>query len=315
MSTKPMLASDYDSEKVRFPCLAQPKIDGVRALNLFGNLTGRSLKQHANKHVTQYYSDPAFIGLDGEMACDRITHPDLCRITTSALNTISGTPFTQWWLFDYITEETIHLPYHERYKALTTRLTELCLSESRAVHLRIVASNMVHNQKELNFWIERHLEMGFEGTILRDPNGMYKSGRSTVREGGLLRIKEFMDAEAVVIRVVEGNKNTNEQQQNELGQAYRTTHQENIVPNGMVGNIVCRNLMDVKDKSGKILIAKDQEIVVAPGKMSHEERIYWWENQDVIVGKTIKFQFFPKGIKDKPRFPTFQSFRAASDMG
>ena len=32
-----------------------------------------------------------------------------------------------------------------------------------------------------------------------------------------------------------------------------------------------------------------------------------------LVGHTIKFKTFPKGIKNKPRFPTFVSIRADSD--
>ena len=38
---KPQLAEDAILDAVRFPCIAQPKIDGVRALNLNGTLTGR----------------------------------------------------------------------------------------------------------------------------------------------------------------------------------------------------------------------------------------------------------------------------------
>ena len=34
MTIKPQLAEDAILEKVKFPCIVQPKIDGVRALNL-----------------------------------------------------------------------------------------------------------------------------------------------------------------------------------------------------------------------------------------------------------------------------------------
>ena len=50
---KAMLATDYEEAKLRFPVLAQPKIDGVRGVNFFGTLTGRSLKQHRNKYTTK----------------------------------------------------------------------------------------------------------------------------------------------------------------------------------------------------------------------------------------------------------------------
>ena len=41
---KPQLASNYEEGNIQLPTFAQPKIDGVRGLNLDGNLVGRSLK-------------------------------------------------------------------------------------------------------------------------------------------------------------------------------------------------------------------------------------------------------------------------------
>ena len=64
---KPMLARDWIESKVKFPCIIQPKIDGVRALCIDGKLVGRSLKPFANKYVTQMLSRPEFNGFDGEM--------------------------------------------------------------------------------------------------------------------------------------------------------------------------------------------------------------------------------------------------------
>ena len=40
---KPQLAEDAILEQVRFPCIVQPKIDGVRALNFNGTLTAHGV--------------------------------------------------------------------------------------------------------------------------------------------------------------------------------------------------------------------------------------------------------------------------------
>src|SRR4051812_23807544 len=103
---KPMLASDWSEGKVQLPVIAQPKIDGVRALNMFGKLTGRSLKTFGNPYVTSKFSGSALLGLDGEMAANHECHPDLCRLTTSALSSHKTQPFVLWWLFDYVTIDT-----------------------------------------------------------------------------------------------------------------------------------------------------------------------------------------------------------------
>jgi DNA ligase-1 len=49
MKFKPMLASDCGGiENVRFPVIASPKLDGVRALVIDGALMSRSLKPIPN---------------------------------------------------------------------------------------------------------------------------------------------------------------------------------------------------------------------------------------------------------------------------
>ena len=62
---KPQLAEDAILEDVRFPCWVQPKIDGVRAMNLYGRLTGRSLDEFKGFAISNYFSRPEFVGLDG----------------------------------------------------------------------------------------------------------------------------------------------------------------------------------------------------------------------------------------------------------
>ncbi len=313
---KPMLACDWDENRISFPAMAQPKIDGVRALNMHGGLTGRSLKLFKNRYTTDFYSQEFFKGFDGEMAAQSETHPDLCRLTTSALGTIVGQPFTLWWLFDYITESTIALQYYDRYMLMRNRVTAMQSDPDYAPwagRLRIVPMRMVNTAEELLEFDELNLEMGYEGTIIRDPKGRHKQGRSTVREGGLLRIKRFIESEAVVESIVEGESNQNEAQTNELGLQFRSSHQENMVPNGLVGSLTCRALSTVKD-GARVVIQEGQEITVSPGNMPHDQRKFYFENQTELVGKTIKFKFFPKGIKDKPRFPTFVTIRQPEDM-
>lgn len=311
---KPMLASDWDEAKVRFPVFAQPKIDGVRALNMNGTLTGRSLKQHANKHVTSLFSHPALIGFDGEMAAQHECHPDLCRLTTSALSTIEGEPYVLWWIFDYITDETKNLLYCDRRAIMVNKVCEL----NKAIpvpggQLRVVPSVLVRDMDELLAFDQKCLDMGFEGTIIRDPNGKHKQGRSTVREGGLLRIKRFIDAEIVVTEIIEGEANGNAAQVNELGLQFRSSHQENMIPNGMVGAMMGRLLADVVS-NGEVLFHSGDIIKVGAGRMSHDDRVRFFKEPHLLLEQIAKFKLFPKGVKDKPRFPTFQSLRSSTDM-
>lgn len=313
---KPLLATDFEEEKLVFPFYVQPKIDGVRGLNMLGKLTGRSLKTHKNRYTTDFYSHSCLVGFDGELAANSDVHPDLCRLTSSALSTIEGEPYTLWWLFDYVTPLTKNLSYKQRYGLLVDRVRELYhINNDVWQRLRIVPNFLCHNMHELSMYETKWLEEGYEGVIIRRIDAPHKEGRSTVKQGQLLRIKRFIEEEAEVLEIVEGEENTNEAQTNELGNTFRSSHQENKIPNGMVGSLTCRMLNDVFDPvTKKLLLSKEQIITVSPGNMDHNNRRQYFNNQGLLLGKVIKFKFFPKGLKDSPRFPTFVTIRDESDL-
>lgn len=311
---KPMLASDWEEAKVRFPLIAQPKIDGVRALNMTGKLTGRSLKQFKNKHVTTQFSHSLLVGFDGEMAANSEVHPDLCRMTSSALGTIAGQPYILWWLFDYVASDTRDMGYTDRLVHLV-QAVDLVREQRPDLwnHLRLMPSKRCTTMEELIEYDTWLLLQGYEGTIVRDPEGGHKQGRSTVREGGLLRIKRFVEFEYTVHTIIEGEENLNEAQINELGQTFRSSHRENKVANGMVGAMLGNVTKDVVI-DGAVLFAAGQEVRVGAGCLSHDQRREYFLRQDEFKSMVHKAKFFPKGIKDKPRFPTWQGFRMAEDM-
>lgn len=302
---KPHLASDWNPEKQVFPVVMLPKIDGVRLLNQKGSATGRSLKKFGNLYTTEFYSVQSLHGFDGELVAERETHPDLCRLTTSAVSTHESEPFTLLWVFDLINEQTEGMGYADRHAYMTRWVDTLQsdpLQPKAVQHLRVVPAVLVHNMAQLEALDAEWQRLGYEGSILRDPNGKHKNGRCTVREGAYLRIKWFIEKEAYVLGIIEGEANNNEEQTNELGNTFRSSHQENKVPNGMVGSLLCRD------------IETGQEIVVGAGNMKHDERAHYFQNQTLLLGKIIKYKFFPKGVKDKPRFPTYKCLRDTKDM-
>lgn len=311
-----MLACDWDEGKQTFPVAVSPKIDGVRAANLDGTLRGRSLKTLANLFTTDKYSEELYEGFDGEMVAAGLTHPDLCRLTTSATSTIQGQPNVGWCVFDYYNEQTKNMVFTARHAFMVGVIENMKVCRpDLAMWLYIVPYKIVNTMEEL-LWLEsKYLEEGYEGVILRDPNGLYKQGRSTIKQRQLLRIKRFIEEDALVVGIVEGNTNTNQALTNERGLQYRQTLAEGMVPNGMVGSLTCKLLKDIKDPvTGAVILLKDSEVTVSPGKMTEDECKLYFENPGLIVGHTIKFKFFPKGVKDKPRFPTYVAHRDPVDM-
>lgn len=290
---KPMKCENAEIEKLRFPLIVQPKIDGVRGLVVGGKLQTRTLKNFANRSAMEFFSRPEFDGLDGELwsfGSEMDRSQSLCRDTTSGMNSILGSPEIHWTIFDRIGAEFINRPYRERLNSLREYVRYLA---NPRIH--VIESTLVNTLEALYALEDAYLADGYEGIILRDPNGSYKNGRATVREGSFLRIKRFVDSEAKVIAIIEAEENTNEAKQNALGQSERSSHSANKIPKGMLGSIIAE--------------WNGIEITIGPGEMEHSARIHFWRNPEEIIGKLITFKYFPHGIKNLPRFPTFKSFR------
>ena len=294
---KPHLACDADLAKLKFPLMGLPKIDGVRGLHITGSMTGRSLKSHGNLHVTEKYSNKLCEGLDGEFTFGDIHNESLCRDTTSVMSRIQGTPDVQWNIFDCVLPEVLGKPYIERYEVAKCIVEDIPVSG-----LQMVPYTILNSLEEVEAMYEQCLNDGYEGLILRDPQGLHKSGRATPKAGAYLRMKPQSDKEALVLRLVEAQENQNEAKVNELGRTERSSHKENKVGKGMVGMLVCEDL-----ETGMV-------IDVGAGKLTHEERTHYWNNPDEMVGQFIKYRSMDSGIKTKPRFPRYICKRAESDM-
>lgn len=311
--TKPLRACDTAEDKIKFPCIIMPKIDGVRSVKFTEVLTARTLKKHKNVAITEKYSDPVFDGLDGEMAADVPTHPDLCRLTMSRTGTIKGSGEITWWIFDCVTDETSCLSYLERYQEAYSRVSLIKSLHGDKYDVRIVPALIVNNIEQLLVKEAEWLEEGYEGIVGRFVGAQHKNGRATERESWFWRIKRFVEEEAVITGITEAMTNNNEVTINELGNSTRSTHKENKTPKGMLGTMIGEVLKDIYFED-RLLFTKGQEITISPGSMTETEKIAAFLDPSLVVRKISKFKFFPKGVKDKPRFPNHVVFRDSTDF-
>ena len=310
---KPQLANDANLDTLTYPVIAQPKIDGVRALNINGTLTGRSLDPFKGFGITEYFSKSEFQGLDGEMTLgSNPASPDrLCSLTTGAMGAFKGVTEmadVHWHIFDDLTCPTD--PYEARYGRAKARVAEMAHPR---VH--IVPMFAVQDRNQLDELIARFFEEGYEGAIVRNPRLPAKEGRPGKRTQELVRVKPWADTEMLVTGVTEGEENTNEATTNSLGRTERSSAQSGMVPNGRVGSIQGTLLADCLNPiTGELLLPKDLPVTVSKGSMSHAEARHYFENQDKIVGHIVKFSFMTHGIKDLPRFPGYISHRLKEDI-
>jgi len=304
---KPQKAANAVLESLRFPAICQPKIDGCRGLFITNKFTGRSLKPFKNQNITDAYSHPLLAGFDGELAYGDIHNPnrDLCRNTTGLVNSLrynTNGDIPDLYVFDYLTEETAYLPYLDRFNLAKAMVTELTTNSHEFNYLKIVPRSVIVTCiEDVEQMHQLYLSLGFEGTIVRWTAAPHKNGRSTVRESYFMRIKDFETEEAEVVDFSEAQENLNPVICNALGQTERSTAKAGKLGKGMIGNLTVRR-------------ASGEEILIGPGKLSHEERQHYFENPSKILGGVVTFSFMPYGSFNKPRFALFENFRAEEDL-
>lgn len=285
-----------DLSTLRYPLLASIKIDGIRAVNVNGKLLSRSMKEIPNKHVQALFARPEFHGLDGELIVGNPWDKNLMQQTTSGVMSVEGEPQVMWYIFDKW--DVLGLFSTRAYvaKQIVKDLTNL--GHGSVVWL---PQKRIDNLNELNQFEEQSVNLGYEGIMLRDPNGPYKQNRSTLKEGYLLKVKRFEDSEAIVLDVKEQMHNDNEATTDERGFTKRSSHQENKSAAGTLGALSVRD------------IHTGVEFSIGTG-WTKEQRENLWQGRKYLTGKIVKYKYFPIGVVDSPRFPTFVGWRDRRDM-
>lgn len=295
----PMLAGKYDAKLVekQLPVIAQPKLDGIRLLIRDGIAWTRSLKPLRSTWVQSFvaHHKHQLEGLDLEIVTGDPLAPDAYRRTSSAVMSYDNNDAlnSKFYVFDIWNSPDPYL----------TRFADL-MNMELPVFCEILESVSISTMEGLLRYEASLLELGHEGVILRDPDGYYKFGRSTPKEGKLIKMKQFSDAEAKIVATHELRHNANEAMINELGATARSGHQENLIPMDTLGAIECVGLWpDGSMYSVRIGTGFDDET-----------RLRLWRERDQLIGRMVKFKYFPTGAKEAPRFPVFLGFRDADDM-
>lgn len=286
---KPMLAAEADLDKLLFPVLVSAKLDGVRAIVRDGVVYSRSNKPIPNKYVQKLLH--GYEHYDGELIVGDPRSKTVYRDTVSCVMSHDKTDFDlRFYVFDHISHPS------DRYTARYNRIKLSNVITPVKLHEQLTISNM----EQLLMIEQEMLEEGYEGLILRNPDGPYKNGRSTVREGMLLKCKRFSDCECAIIGFEERMHNDNEATTNELGRTKRSSHQENKYGRGDLGALILRHPDGYEFNCGT--------------GFTDEERARIWNNREDYLGLMAKVKYFAVGMKDKLRHPVWLGLRDEKDM-
>ena len=203
---KPMLAYKLNQHKINFKefIYMQPKLDGVRCLFTKDGAFSRTGKQFMNvKHIEEslkdYFEQNPAIVLDGELYNHNL-RDDFEKIISLVRkqkptdeDRSEARGLTQYHVYDY-TNTSMSNMVNYRY-----RLHQLTCSDIYTSSIHYVESRRVKSMKQAKDFHTRKLAEGYEGSILRT-NTPYKHGRSW----GLMKFKDFHDAEATIVDYQEG---------------------------------------------------------------------------------------------------------------
>ena len=276
----PMLAHKFSEQghKIKYPALAQPKLDGHRCtsqrINNVTTLWSRSRKPILSvPHIVNALNIPNMFKIlidrfDGELY-NHDYHNNFEELSSKIRQEkpVEGYEVVQYHVYDF---PGTNLNNRERNEILQTLKPHLT---NTPIH--IVETLVVNDEDELMVAFEHFLALGYEGCMVRNMDGLYVNKRSY----DLLKIKEFDDSEFKIIGVKIGTKGS------------------------MAGRAVFT--CDVPALHGK---CEDPTFdVKMKGNMDDLKR--YADDPSLVIGKilTVKYQGFTK--YGKPRFPVGLRFR------
>ena len=227
--------------------------------------------------------------LDGEVVVGRNRGPGVLQRTSSGLTSQDGVPDFRLWVFDHPGSGNFHYRY---YRA--SEMVEV-LDDPQ---VRILRYEMIHNYGQLEAYLAKCLKKGYEGIITRDPEGLYKEGKATLRQQWMLKVKPFDTAEGRVTGWFEEMENTNVAKRLSTGKLQRSSAKAGKIAKGRLGGLIledCRTGVPVR-------------VGGFTARYSEELWALIQKSPEKVLCLLTRYKKQRVGEKDKPRHPNFVEF-------
>lgn len=296
---KPMKAPNevVPLDAMKFPLIVSPKLDGIRCIIKDGVLLSSHLKPINNARIVRRFAKLAIWAknhnmiLDGELLAPSLTFTELSGRVRS-LNDPIPEDLT-FNCFDCVIEETYNTPFKNRISDVNV-LDQF--PDFPKEYFVIVEQTLFSSMDEVKKLYEESLQKKCDGVMLRSPEGPYKCGRATVKEGYIYKLKPYQTFDAKIIGFVQATavKKTAEKKINEMGNSVTSKKKDD------------RELVDM---AAAFLVEYDGRELAVMIALTHEERKDIWMNQEKYLGRMIEYKGMLAGSKDLPRHHVFLRFR------
>ncbi len=258
MQIKPMLAKPYEQKLFVPGSFVQPKLNGVRCLYQNGRMVSRDGHLWAPStlcHIRQTLEAVELHNniLDGELYVHGMSLQNInSRCAVMRVEPHADEAVIEFHVFDYISRE----PMVQRVVKLASLFKDTAALSSGPV--KLVPTFLCRSLHSLDRFHDRFKREGFEGTMVRHPQKPYaipgEHPRKDNRVSWLLKRKDWLDLDALIVRVVEGE-------------------------DGFAGTMGSFEL----DYNGKRFFAGSGP--------THDERAEYWANRHRFTGMRCKVQF------------------------
>lgn len=265
---------------LKYPVYIQPKLDGFRCIfspNGDGTFTftSRSGKSFGNAKLSEYFRSLSVVDdyiLDGELYATSVNFNKLAS-ALSAEDTTLPKDLT-FVVYDCLTldewnNRKCKLSYENRLKRLRQVLNDQVSNYAKVID---ISNDKVSTPKELLGIYKNHLDAGYEGAMLKSPEGFYEWKRVTSKSGIMLKLKPFKTLDLPIVGVYEGEGNFE----------------------GLAGGII------VEYKGTNVRCGSGFDIATRKVLKEHTSR---------FLGKVVEIKYFEETPDGSLRFPTFVRFR------
>jgi ATP-dependent DNA ligase len=256
---------------VEFPVYVQPKLNGMRML--FDGEVGfsRGNKEIIPEVIQHLKFDTGGFMLDGElMLPDNVLLQESMKAIKKHRPGLSDTLL--YHVYD-IVDDT--LTFEERM-TIVQKMAEYSpdLMTMYAMNVKVVPTYKANDEAEVLMWHKHFTKLGFEGTMIRNPNMTYEIGK---RSYSLLKLKDFVDAEYQIVDVVDG-----------------------------AGSDVGLAIFELETDSGQRFNCRPEG--------TQENRADLFKNRRELVGKYLTVRYFELSKEGIPLFPVGVSVRDLEDF-
>ncbi len=215
---KPMLAhkftfADFNKKtkavKIKLPCFAQPKLDGLRCIANLSNgkviLRSRQLIEYTFLQTIEEQLKPILEKLpsefyfDGELYTNSLPFEriaGLCRLKKNITKKdVCDLQKIEYHIYDCFQVTNLKIPYIERFEILNKYIA------NNSKNLKLVNTIEITNQTEIKHNHDLFVKNGYEGLMLRNKQSYYELNK---RSKHLQKYKEFIEDEFTIIGFEEG---------------------------------------------------------------------------------------------------------------